>query len=1648
MENDKDKDKKQKKHESTNRGYYSELATNLRYKEEVEEDLPPGAPKRTKFIWQVKTEKDAPILPRLVKPIKPLFLAPAERWFTFEEDKQISFPVETFKPKVQLQHQVEIGDLPRNVAIERKRRQYSAQNIKDILDELEVSPKALIPIDSSVPYMTNTMQSMNFLPLHLFDNEKYETRTPESWLDHGVVEGIRHPIPGQAFLKIEDEYAKEVTYGWINVAVTDYLPEQQLWSVLTLDGTQRHFDLPRIYIMFSAENPMVFGQRIKEAVDLRNQVEDTIRYEFYLDCMLLTGTLDLEKDVVAKMRTLATRNQMRNVNKDFLNQLEYEVNLCYKRTHGEMQFLQSIKNTQTDTISMVPQKMIDYEPERRTKIVTGVINFEKKREYFNWMNIYVIPETYKAMEYVVSECMKVATMSLFSSNFGAKYVSLEEFESIQSLVTSNLIKHLRGPWIDSIVFNIRACLRDVGKGWFDMQEKKFEVYEIAKMTRFMELVKHRMQYTLRLLVMNSINIWITMLETPCLPCMDVTDDFEWGEDLINSRFKPPVSSLFLLILRMDSDGPHFSTEPGQFEKTLLKLYDQGLRQTHSIKQVHPFLLSNLRFPEDLCLSSVGLLSEEVCSVRERFLTAYRMALIPLKAYANRYFAYLELYNQDAALYVSNFKAANHTAAEYKEEIAHQYRQKNNLEMTIPSTISIGPFVVSVDGLKNFLLNKRQDIINRLLDSFALRMKTLVEEVLDNFSNILLKLREKPDSIEAIFEIRDWMETVPITVKGLEETIRRYVMEYEVLEYFWYALPQEDFDNKWMAIGWPYKMSKILVEVENFLKEEEDKYFKIQMADEFALQEKIEGLTVQVVQLQTLRDFARIHEIAVDMRRVWKTMKEAQETGLLLNSRQKLFGQPVVPFEDLNKLIKEFEPYKTLWVTASDWGRSYEMWMNNPLMFIDGESIERTCNEMQKAMIKLTRTFADIPAVQQVAQNIREEIDQFRPHIPLILSLKNPGMRPRHLEKFSELSGIELEIGPATTYQNFVDLGIMEYADLINSISEEATKEYAVETSLQKMKTEWESNNLELTLYKNTGTYIMKVSDDQQQMLDDHIVLTQQLSFSPFKGPFEKQIDSWEESLKITAEVIEEWMDVQKQWMYLEPIFTSEDITSQLPLESKKYKSMERTWRRIMRSAFDHPNIIEYCADRKLLESLKDCNHILEVVQKGLTEYLETKRMVFPRLYFLSDDELLEILSQARNPLAVQPHLRKCFENIATLQFEPDLKITRMFSAEGEGVDLDPTLYPVGSVENWLLQVEFSMQNTVRTVLGAATKQVMVAERTEWVLSWPGQVVIAGSQAFWTAGVEDGIKKNALNVFLVDVMLVNLDGLRNLVKGTLTFLQREILSALIVIEVHSRDVTQNLVDLKIMNVNDFDWISQLRYYWIEDQMKVRAVNAEFPYGNEYLGNSGRLVITPLTDRCYLTLTGALHLKFGGAPAGPAGTGKTETTKDLAKAMARQCVVFNCSDQLDFMAMGKFFKGLASSGAWACFDEFNRIDIEVLSVVAQQITTIQKAQQARLDRFFFEGSDIVLKESCAVFITMNPGYAGRTELPDNLKALFRPVSMMVPDYSLIAEISLFSFGFGNAKQLANKITTTFKLSSEQLSSQDHYDFGMRAVKQSSP
>ena len=144
------------------------------------------------------------------------------------------------------------------------------------------------------------------------------------------------------------------------------------------------------------------------------------------------------------------------------------------------------------------------------------------------------------------------------------------------------------------------------------------------------------------------------------------------------------------------------------------------------------------------------------------------------------------------------------------------------------------------------------------------------------------------------------------------------------------------------------------------------------------------------------------------------------------------------------------------------------------------------------------------------------------------------------------------------------------------------------------------------------------------------------------------------------------------------------------------------------------------------------------------------------------------------------------------------------------------------------------------------------------------------------------------------------------------------------------------------------------------------------------------------------------------------------------------------------MGRLFSGLCQQGCWTCLDEFNRIGVEVLSVVAQQLLQIRNALLESKKNFTFEGDDIDLKPEFGCHVTMNPGYAGRTELPDNLKVMFRPVAMMIPNYGLIAEIMLAAEGFVSAKRISTKMVQLYKLSSEQLSQQKHYDFGLRAVK----
>lgn len=400
----------------------------------------------------------------------------------------------------------------------------------------------------------------------------------------------------------------------------------------------------------------------------------------------------------------------------------------------------------------------------------------------------------------------------------------------------------------------------------------------------------------------------------------------------------------------------------------------------------------------------------------------------------------------------------------------------------------------------------------------------------------------------------------------------------------------------------------------------------------------------------------------------------------------------------------------------------------------------------------------------------------------------------------------------------------------------------------------------------------------------------------------------------------------------------------------------------------------------------------------------------------------------------------------------------------------------GEVEGYLNRLSEMMVMTLKLRLNdgidTAVNWEVEKPRHKWLFDYPAQVVLTGTQIYWTEETEaaleefEGGQEDAVKRYL-GVCNARLGCLIDLVLGELTREDRTKIISLITLDVHARDVVQKLINDKTEGPAAFLWQQQLRFYWAQTNMDVdiRICDFRCKYFYEWIGNTGRLVITPLTDRCYITLTMGLRLFLGGAPAGPAGTGKTETTKDLARALALPCYVFNCSDQMNYQTMADIFRGLAQTGAWGCFDEFNRIPIEVLSVVATQVKTVQDAivkysvptnrdpeyrdlpagtPPVKVGVFDFMGDIISLIPTCGFYITMNPGYAGRTELPENLKALFRSCAMIRPDLKPICENMLMSEGFQKARTLAIKFVTLYELSSDLLSKQFHYDWGLRAVK----
>ena len=965
--------------------------------------------------------------------------------------------------------------------------------------------------------------------------------------------------------------------------------------------------------------------------------------------------------------------------------------------------------------------------------------------------------------------------------------------------------------------------------------------------------------------------------------------------------------------------------------------------------------------------------------------------------------------------------------------------------------------VDSQSIRNILTNFINDCLKKITEYLYSFTKIKVAETIKEFNecnnSLTIKITDLENFSTLIKNYKNGINRKSF-IENRKDEIEKM---YKLLNQVNFSLMREDKSNRDDILKIAEDIDRNLSAAEDKIRTKKD-FFK-RKYDSFGetIREDVKKLEIILNAEKYSKTDTPVREALRKLEEISEKIEIVKENYTIIEEYSNLMEFELEdPLPSFPKLENQFNSINNLWRNYDNYQKKHEEWYKSNFLSIDTKKIKSEITNLATYCEENSNTKNDV--MINFSQRVEEDLEL----IPIIMALGNKDLQDKHWNEIFKIfeNGYNLKEQDSFNLEQLLEIGVAGKLCEIEDISNKASGEEEIKKNLKEIRDDWYKKDFTVKKYRDfKDKYILVDTADIFEKLESDLMKIQGIMNSKYIKEIKEEVEQWEKKLLIFQETLEEWLLSQKQWIYLENVFSADDIQKQLPSEYNKFYKIDSFFKDTMQNCYKKRSVIENIPDRELYEKFVEINKNLENIQKMLEDYLDLKRNLFPRFYFLSNDELLEIFSQTRNPQAVQPYIEKCFDNIKKIKFIKNKEtnkeeIEAMISAEPEKdpeiVKFKNIVQVKGPVENWLLDIEKMMKETLYNLLIDCLKESYNKSKildSSLYFKYPAQIVLAVNMIKWTFGIENAIKENNLTNFSKE-MDEKIKNLVELIKNPLTIGQREIIKNLIILDVHNRDITTKLLNHHFLQIKNFNYQKQLRYYHYKENQKsdcfIKQTNTIINYGYEYLGNSTRLVITPLTDKCYLTLTSAFSLNFGGSLSGPAGTGKTETTKDLGKALAVICLVFNCSDGLTNKTMAQFFCGLAQNGAWACFDEFNRIEIDVLSVIAQQILCIQNALRENKSNFDFEGRFIKLDRNFGVFITMNPGYVGRTELPDNLKKLFRPVAMMIPNYSLIAEIILFSEGFLQASELARKMVTLYKLSSEQLSKKKHYDFGMRAVK----
>jgi dynein heavy chain len=345
-------------------------------------------------------------------------------------------------------------------------------------------------------------------------------------------------------------------------------------------------------------------------------------------------------------------------------------------------------------------------------------------------------------------------------------------------------------------------------------------------------------------------------------------------------------------------------------------------------------------------------------------------------------------------------------------------------------------------------------------------------------------------------------------------------------------------------------------------------------------------------------------------------------------------------------------------------------------------------------------------------------------------LQNNAIRERHWLQLVQATKVQFIMSDDTRLSDLLSLNLHNFEDEVHNIVDKACKEMAMEKMLRDLEVNWKDMEFDHEEHARTGHNLLRTSEELIETLEENQVQLQNMMTSKYIGFFLKEISTWQRTLGVVDQVIVLWMEVQRTWSYLESIFIgSEDIRNQLPEDSDRFDRIDQEFKGLMMEAKKEKNVIRATGVSGLAEQLETIQSELSLCEKALAEYLETKRLAFPRFYFSSSADLLDILSKGNQPLMVAKHLTKLFDSMAKLVMSEDEQgkgtntAVTMVAKDGEVVPFKEACVCEGQVEVWLNRLMESMRETIREGFSMSMATYEATPREKWLFLYPAQVSV-------------------------------------------------------------------------------------------------------------------------------------------------------------------------------------------------------------------------------------------------------------------------------------------------------------------------------------